>query len=88
MAVFAGKGGWFCAGYDLSELASANVDLVNERVQFDGEDVAPFVATWSPNSQPKQYAPLLPTLYSSQVIRVGKRMSRTGDTCNLVKVFN
>ena len=45
MAVLAGKGGCFCAGYDLSELASANVDLVNEQIQFDGEGVAPLVNT-------------------------------------------
>ena len=43
VAVLAGKGGTFCAGYDLSEVASANVDLLINPTQFDSEGVAPMV---------------------------------------------
>lgn len=43
VAVLAGKGSCFCAGYDLSELASADVDLVNELNRFDEDGIAPMV---------------------------------------------
>ena len=49
VAVLAGKGDCFCAGYDLGELASANVDLVNEKIQFDSQAVAPLVTLLLPS---------------------------------------